>query len=169
MNSYRGSRPLSCKVDARLKRVGVGRGRKEPGGGVKAFGVIVRWSKRQVNRGDQREPRWSTKKKKNQELRKKRRRRKKKKKEAGDAMSDPGHLGPQGYSIYNADLAIFSLRGPARKRATKERVQRARWGRTRRTSEKGRGVTRGEQNETSGAPNDRSGLNEREGRWASQR
>lgn len=49
-----------------------------------------------------------------------------KKKEAGDAMSDPGHLGPQGYSIYNADLAIFSLRGPARKRATKERVQRAR-------------------------------------------
>lgn len=40
----------------------------------------------------------------------------------------------------------------------------------RKDAEDKREGTRGEQNETSGAPpNDRSGLNEREGRWASRR
>lgn len=66
------------------------------------------------------------KKKEESEAEEEAKEKKEEEKEAGDAMSDPGHLGPQGYSIYITDLAIFSLRGPAGKRATKERVQRAR-------------------------------------------
>jgi len=38
-------------------------------------------------------------------------------KEESDARPDPGHLGLQGYSIYITNLAIFSLQGPAGKRA----------------------------------------------------
>lgn len=40
-------------------------------------------------------------------------------KEEDDARPDPGHLGLQGYSIYIANLAIFSLQGPSGKRAKK--------------------------------------------------
>lgn len=41
-------------------------------------------------------------------------------KEESDARPDPGHLGLQGYSIYITNLAIFSLQGPAGKRAKKK-------------------------------------------------
>lgn len=49
------------------------------------------------------------KKKKTRELKEEAKKKEEEEKEASDAMSDPGHLGPQGYSIYITDLAIFSL------------------------------------------------------------
>lgn len=82
------------------------------GKSVKIFRVIIRWSKRQVKRSDQRVEAERKEKEEGSGVKEEAKEAKGEEKEEGDARPDPSHLGLQGYSIYITNLAIFSLQSP---------------------------------------------------------